>query len=204
MTQLNLLLLLMVLMCSVDTFLPPPSDPPESVPRREDFVSLTWYRTTAHRRLHLSDDNRTATLLGETETYPIHHYCPQSTQVLGSTPLTGRCYFEVLWNDWVDISLAHKPTTNTDRRRTLQVYNNGEIGQRTAGIISGVVGVFLDYDAGMLSFYEIMDEGRASHLYTFRETFTQPLFPGFGVWVVYAQRSVGNSGTLLSSPRISP
>uniref|UniRef100_A0AAV2KUJ4 SPRY-associated domain-containing protein n=1 Tax=Knipowitschia caucasica TaxID=637954 RepID=A0AAV2KUJ4_KNICA len=117
-----------------------------------DFVSLTWDRTTAHRRLHLSDDNRTATLLGETETYPIHQYRPQSTQVLGSTPLTGRCYFEVLWYDWVDISLAHKPTTNTDRRRTLQ------------------------------------------------ETFTQPLFPGFGVWVVYAQRSVGNSGTLLSSP----
>uniref|UniRef100_A0A8C5R2K6 Uncharacterized protein n=1 Tax=Leptobrachium leishanense TaxID=445787 RepID=A0A8C5R2K6_9ANUR len=41
------------------------------------------------------------------------------------------------------------------------------------------LGVFLDYEAGKLSFYELCDPVR--HLHTFTVTFTQPLYAGIGV-----------------------
>uniref|UniRef100_A0A3B3ZHT6 B30.2/SPRY domain-containing protein n=1 Tax=Periophthalmus magnuspinnatus TaxID=409849 RepID=A0A3B3ZHT6_9GOBI len=47
---------------------------------------------------------------------------------------------------------------------------------------SGRVGVFLDYEGGFLSFYEVLSNGDRFHLHTFSSTFTEPLFPGFGLW----------------------
>ncbi|XP_063286779.1 E3 ubiquitin-protein ligase TRIM39-like [Pelobates fuscus] len=41
-------------------------------------------------------------------------------------------------------------------------------------------GIYLDYEAGRLSFYELCDPVR--HLYTFTATFTEPLHAGFMVW----------------------
>ncbi|XP_062984521.1 tripartite motif-containing protein 14 [Elgaria multicarinata webbii] len=42
------------------------------------------------------------------------------------------------------------------------------------------VGVFLDYDAGILSFYNVTD-GMA-HLHTFRSKFTEPVYPALRLW----------------------
>ncbi|XP_075034248.1 E3 ubiquitin-protein ligase TRIM39-like [Mixophyes fleayi] len=42
------------------------------------------------------------------------------------------------------------------------------------------VGIYLDYDAGKLSFYALCDPIR--HLHTFPATFTEPLHAAFGVW----------------------
>ncbi|KAK7933638.1 hypothetical protein WMY93_004534 [Mugilogobius chulae] len=44
---------------------------------------------------------------------------------------------------------------------------------------SGRVAVFLDSEAGSLSFYQVLSDGKRSHLHTFNSTFTEPLFPGF-------------------------
>uniref|UniRef100_A0A3P9A5C1 B30.2/SPRY domain-containing protein n=1 Tax=Esox lucius TaxID=8010 RepID=A0A3P9A5C1_ESOLU len=44
------------------------------------------------------------------------------------------------------------------------------------------IGVFLDWPAGTLSFYEVHSD-TMSHLYTYQTTFTEPLYPGFGVRV---------------------
>ncbi|XP_056143225.1 butyrophilin subfamily 3 member A3 [Lampris incognitus] len=45
------------------------------------------------------------------------------------------------------------------------------------GLIPRKVGVYLDYDRGQLSFYDV--ESRA-HIYTYNESFTEKLFPLFG------------------------
>lgn len=42
------------------------------------------------------------------------------------------------------------------------------------------VGVYLDWPGGTLSFYSV-SSGTLSHLHTFYSTFTEPLYPGFGM-----------------------
>ncbi|XP_003785410.1 tripartite motif-containing protein 14 [Otolemur garnettii] len=42
------------------------------------------------------------------------------------------------------------------------------------------LGVFLDYEAGILSFYDVT--GGMSHLHTFRATFQEPLYPALRLW----------------------
>ncbi|KAK7910074.1 hypothetical protein WMY93_014758 [Mugilogobius chulae] len=207
---------------------------------RHDFVHVTLDRNTAHTQLLVSEDKLTATLVREKQPYPDHpDRYKKSHQILGSQGLRGRAYFEVKWNDWVDIAMTYKRNGESETFSkgvfgdnnyswSLRIYDGdfyichgnvqepirrisaglvgfsaGQMNQVSASFISGIVGVFLDYDAGILSFYEILNEGIPSHLYTFRNKFTQPLFPGFGVWIVYAQRSVGNSVSLVTRPRIS-
>ncbi|XP_055019322.1 protein NLRC3-like isoform X2 [Boleophthalmus pectinirostris] len=46
-------------------------------------------------------------------------------------------------------------------------------------VSSGRVGVFLDYEAKALSFYEVSSDGELFHLWTFSSSFSEPLFPGF-------------------------
>lgn len=48
-------------------------------------------------------------------------------------------------------------------------------------VSSGRVAVFLDSEAGALSFNEVLSDGELFHLYTFNTTFTEPLFAGFGL-----------------------
>ncbi|XP_006008114.1 tripartite motif-containing protein 14 [Latimeria chalumnae] len=43
-----------------------------------------------------------------------------------------------------------------------------------------IIGVFLDYEAGTLSFYDVVCKRR--HLYTFHAKFTEPLYPAFRLW----------------------
>ncbi|KAJ8362293.1 hypothetical protein AAFF_G00384680 [Aldrovandia affinis] len=43
-----------------------------------------------------------------------------------------------------------------------------------------LVGVFLDWPAGTLSFYSVSSD-TLTHLHTFHTTFTEPLYPGFGL-----------------------
>uniref|UniRef100_A0AAV2MMV7 Uncharacterized protein n=1 Tax=Knipowitschia caucasica TaxID=637954 RepID=A0AAV2MMV7_KNICA len=43
------------------------------------------------------------------------------------------------------------------------------------------VSVFLDSEAGSLSFYEVLSDGELSHLHTFTSSFSEPVFPGFGL-----------------------
>lgn len=42
------------------------------------------------------------------------------------------------------------------------------------------VGIFLDYEAGVLAFYDAT--GGMSHLHTFRATFQEPLYPALRLW----------------------
>lgn len=42
------------------------------------------------------------------------------------------------------------------------------------------LGVFLDYEAGVLAFYDV--SGGMSHLHTFRAAFQEPLYPALRLW----------------------
>lgn len=42
------------------------------------------------------------------------------------------------------------------------------------------IGVFLDYEAGVLAFYDV--GGGMSHLHTFHATFQEPLYPALRLW----------------------
>uniref|UniRef100_A0AAV2MFS2 Uncharacterized protein n=1 Tax=Knipowitschia caucasica TaxID=637954 RepID=A0AAV2MFS2_KNICA len=44
------------------------------------------------------------------------------------------------------------------------------------------VSVLLDSEAGSLSFFHVKPDGELSHLHTCTSSFTEPVFPGFGLW----------------------
>ncbi|XP_072259401.1 E3 ubiquitin/ISG15 ligase TRIM25-like [Pyxicephalus adspersus] len=58
--------------------------------------------------------------------------------------------------------------------------NNGKEISLTEKVSSHRLKVFLDYERGQVSFYELSDQIR--HLYTFNATFTEPLHAAFCVW----------------------
>ncbi|XP_055006611.1 protein NLRC3-like [Boleophthalmus pectinirostris] len=71
----------------------------------------------------------------------------------------------------------------------------GDVSSGEGGVSSGRVGVFLDSEAGALSFYEVSSDGELFHLWTFSSSFSEPVFPGFGLL------SPGSSVTLVDLSR---
>ncbi|XP_059902063.1 NACHT, LRR and PYD domains-containing protein 3-like isoform X8 [Gadus macrocephalus] len=168
---------------------------------------LTLDPNTAYRHLSLSEDNMKVMRDREEQWYPDH---PESfdsrSQVLGREALTGRCYWEVEWEGWVDIGVTYRGITRRGGGGDSELggnnkswslvctggysarYNGTEtvLPLRPAG--STRVGVYLDRPAGSLSFYRVSPGGGGSsdtltHLHTFWSSFTQEdLLPGFRVW----------------------
>uniref|UniRef100_A0AAZ3QRP7 B30.2/SPRY domain-containing protein n=1 Tax=Oncorhynchus tshawytscha TaxID=74940 RepID=A0AAZ3QRP7_ONCTS len=64
--------------------------------------------------------------------------------------------------------------------RGYQFYHDG-VNRIIPGPVSNRVGVYLDWPTGTLSFYSVSSSGTLTHLYTEHTTFTEPLYPGFGV-----------------------
>ncbi|KAM5172080.1 uncharacterized protein ACMZJ9_004935 [Mantella aurantiaca] len=62
----------------------------------------------------------------------------------------------------------------------------------SANISSNRVRIYLDYDAGRISFYDLCDPIR--HLHTFTTTFTEPLHAGIWVWEGCIKICGGNQG----------
>ncbi|KAK7880052.1 hypothetical protein WMY93_033279 [Mugilogobius chulae] len=178
---------------------------------------------TADVNLILSDDNLTVAHVKEKQEYPDHEdrftdYC----QVLSSTVLRGRCYWEVDWSGREDsIAVSYKGIGRRGRKEEcvfglndqswcLRIFegdyyvwhnrnvtalshrvgvSSGKVGGSSGkvGVSSGRVGVFLDSEAGALSFYEISSDDKLFHLHSFSSSFSEPLFPGFelgeeGTW----------------------
>ncbi|CAL8239428.1 unnamed protein product [Gadus morhua 'NCC'] len=173
-----------------------------------DACDLTLDPNTANRRLSLSEDNRKVTRVGEDQSYPDHPDRFDSVdQVLGREALTGRCYWEVEWEEEVGIGVTYRGITRRGRGDDSGLglnnkswvlycsdggYSAGYNGTETvlplppAG--STRVGVYLDRPAGSLSFYRVSPGGGGSsdtltHLHTFWSSFTQEdLLPGVGFW----------------------
>ncbi|KAM3870716.1 uncharacterized protein ACN63O_004795 [Diretmus argenteus] len=168
---------------------------------RKYLYDLTLDRNTATRKLFLSEDNRKVTLVEEEQPHPDH---PDRfdfwNQVLCINGLTGRCYFEVGRIGEVEIGMTYSGIGRkgkgedcriggsekswrancSDERYSLWHNNRGTIIPTPSTSSYNRVGVYLDWPAGTLSFYRVSSDSLI-HLHTFTSTFTEPLYPVFGL-----------------------
>ncbi|XP_060905473.1 NACHT, LRR and PYD domains-containing protein 3-like [Labrus mixtus] len=170
---------------------------------RKYVCELTIDLKTAHKRLVVSDEDRKVSQARKEQPYPDHSdrfdYWPQ---VLCKEGLRNRCYWEVEWEGkWIGIGVAYK---NMKRKgqdndcvmgynrkswslhcssKGYRAYHNFEsivVGVPLAGCRG--LAVYLDWKAGMLSFYRVSSGRSLTHLHTFSTEFTESLYPIFRVW----------------------
>ncbi|XP_061563215.1 neoverrucotoxin subunit alpha-like [Cololabis saira] len=123
-------------------------------------------------------------------------------QLLCREVLTGRCYWEVQWSEWVSVSVSYRRISRrgdsddcrfggNDHSWSLDCYpgeyhvlHNKRPTSTTSSSPcpdSGRVAVYVDVPAGTLSFYEVVSD-RLIHLHTFNTSFSEPVSAGFGFW----------------------
>ncbi|XP_050963914.1 tripartite motif-containing protein 16-like [Labeo rohita] len=173
------------------------------VPRtRNDFLQyshqITLDTKTLNKCLHLSKWNRVIEYMVTEQPYPDHpSRFDYYRQVLCRESVCGRCYWEIEWNGHVDISVSYKSISRKGRGYENWFGHNDQSWSlfcspssylfRHNNIntvlpvkpISSRIGVYVDHSAGTLSFYSVSDT--MSLIHTVQTTFTQPLYPGFGV-----------------------
>ncbi|XP_028298000.1 protein NLRC3-like, partial [Gouania willdenowi] len=177
---------------------------------RKYFCHIHLDTNSINRKLRLSDNNRMVTCVKkEEELYPDHqdrfdHYY----QVLCSTGLTGHCYWEVEWNGDVSITVSYRGISRKGNSNDCLFGNNNQSWSLRCNsgfyyfihnnIIthtscpcgsSGRVGVYVDCPDGRLSFYEVSSDSMTL-IHTVCTSFTDTLYPGFGIW------SIGSSVSL--------
>ncbi|XP_035856486.1 NACHT, LRR and PYD domains-containing protein 12-like [Sander lucioperca] len=168
---------------------------------RKYSCELTLDTNTVNRYLKLSD-NRKVTLAAEQQQYPDHpeRFDPW-WQLLCRDGLTGRCYWEVERRRDVLISVSYRGIRRkgnrdecvfgcndqswslscSDGHGYYVCHNNRRTDLPLSSSVSERVGVYVDCPAGSLSFYTVSSDSLI-HLHTFNTTFTEPLYPGFGLW----------------------
>ncbi|XP_052391554.1 tripartite motif-containing protein 16-like [Carassius gibelio] len=170
---------------------------------RNDFLQysrqLTPDLNTVNKHLRLSENNRLITVTGTDQPYPGH---PDRfdlwPQVLCRESVCGRRYWEIEWSGDVGvyISVSYKSISRkggiecmfgyNDQSWSLIctpssysfIHNNIKTDLPIKSIIRRI-GVFVDHRAGTLSFYSVSNT--MSLIHTVQTTFTQTLYPGFGV-----------------------
>ncbi|MGH0171288.1 UNVERIFIED_CONTAM: hypothetical protein FKN15_060768 [Acipenser sinensis] len=165
-----------------------------------DSCQLTLDPNTAYRNLCLSEGNKKVTRGGETQRYPDHPDRFDSyAQVLCREGLSRtRCYWEIEWSGrGADIGVTYKGISRkggdpscllglNDKSWSLfcsdSSYTACHNNNKTAITAprSPRIGVFLDFNAGTLSFYGVSDTVTLLHI--FQTTFTEPLYPGFYIY----------------------
>ncbi|XP_029978267.1 neoverrucotoxin subunit alpha-like [Sphaeramia orbicularis] len=178
-------------------------DPPkvETVTDRNDFIwyfcDLTLDPNSAHQRLSLSNGNKTVTF-GGGNSYPEHpdRFTATVFQVMCREELSGRHYWEVDWSntssDNVGVAVMYKSLSRSNgllgrsSKSWLFVSRHWSyfclhVEEQKLSVPSNDIsriGVFLDWPAGTLSFYKV-SSNTLTHLHTFNDTFTEPLFAAF-------------------------
>ncbi|MGH0152764.1 UNVERIFIED_CONTAM: hypothetical protein FKN15_039149 [Acipenser sinensis] len=157
---------------------------------------LTMDPNTAYRELCLSEVNRKVTW-GKGQRCPDNPERFDSyAQVLCREGLSGaRCYWEIEWSgEEADIGVTYNGISRkggddscllglNDKSWSLicsgSSYTAQHNNNQTAitAPLSPRIGVYLDFNAGTLSFYGVSDT--MTLLHRFQTTFTEPLYPGF-------------------------
>ena len=166
-----------------------------------DSCHLTLDPNTANEDIRLSRGNREVSNVEEIQSYPDHperfDYWPQ---VLCREGLSERCYWEAEWrgDNEVSIAMSYKSIRRKgeDKDRALgcnekswsldcssSSYSFSHNNRITKIPVppSSRIGVYLDHRAGTLSFYSVSDT--MTLLHRVQTTFTQPLYPAFGVGI---------------------
>ena len=164
-----------------------------------DSCRLTLDPNTTHRTLSLSEGNRKITCVGKNQSYRDHSERFNCWfQGLCRDGLSGRSYWEAEWSSYrVSVAVSYKEISRKGRGNDCALggnnkswslfcspssysfwYNNK--GTEIPVPSSSRIGVYLDHRAGTLSFYSVSDT--MTLLHRVQTTFTQPLYPGFGLY----------------------
>ncbi|XP_048035951.1 NACHT, LRR and PYD domains-containing protein 3-like isoform X3 [Megalobrama amblycephala] len=170
---------------------------------------ITLDLNTVNKRLRLSERNTVITNTVTFQSYPDHpDRFDESPQVLCRESVSDRrCYWEIECSVGVFISVSYKSISRKGRGDECVFGGNDQSWNLTCSpysysfihnniltvlpvkpIISRTVnkqkhyrvGVYVDHSAGTLSFYSVSGDTMI-HIHTVQTTFTQPLYPGFGV-----------------------
>ncbi|XP_048013199.1 tripartite motif-containing protein 16-like [Megalobrama amblycephala] len=178
------------------------------VPRtRNDFLQyshqLTLDLNTVNKYLRLSERNRVITGTNKVQPYPKHpDRFDYYEQVLCRESVCGHCYWEIEWSgdDGVFISVSYKSISRKGRGNecwfgyndqswslfcsssSYSFRHNNILTKLPVKSISSRIGVYVDHSAGTLSFYSVSGD-TMSLIHTVQTTFTQPLYPGFGIYI---------------------
>ncbi|XP_075056575.1 E3 ubiquitin-protein ligase TRIM39-like [Mixophyes fleayi] len=157
--------------------------------------------TTAGNNIHISGDRKTASVSDINQKRPETTERFQYNQVISTRRFSsGRHYWEVEISKSVSwrVGMCYP---SIDRRGVMSYigYNNkswclclrrghrhylvihdSKVIQLPDNIPYDRVRIYLDYEAGQMSFYSVCD--RIRHLHTFTTTFTEPLHAAFWVW----------------------
>ncbi|XP_034050178.1 NLR family CARD domain-containing protein 3-like [Thalassophryne amazonica] len=175
---------------------------------RKYACELTMDLRTAHKHLMVSEDRRKVTLVRKQQPHSVHpDTFVRYPQLLCRNSLTGRCYWEVEWTGVVFIAVAYRGTKRRGENSWFGgnhqswslscsddgysvCHNNRETAlPLSPSIVSHRVSVYVDCPTGTVSFYRVSTQALI-HLYTFHSTFTEPVFPGFGLWFCHTDSSV--------------
>ncbi|KAM4727977.1 E3 ubiquitin/ISG15 ligase TRIM25-like [Anableps anableps] len=171
--------------------------------KRADFLQyyndLTLDPNTANSYLSVSDSRRSVTTRSEPQPYPDHPDRFTSwAQVLCRAGVAGRSYWEVEWagNGGISVGICYKnmnrigggsdcklghnsKSWSLDCANTTCSFQHNKESVAITSPCGNRIGVYLDFRAGTLMFYNVSDSMVLLHKE--KTTFTQPVYPGF--WV---------------------
>ncbi|XP_073521982.1 E3 ubiquitin/ISG15 ligase TRIM25-like [Phyllobates terribilis] len=161
-----------------------------------DSKDLILNVNTANNYIALSHDLKKATDTDQEKSRPHHPERFITQQVLSTKRITsGKHYWEIQTSDYGDWTVG--VTYNNVKRKgdnsligsnpkswclkwseeELTADHDDESDEVNNSVSSPDIGIYLDYDDGVLSFYELSDS--VQHLYTFYSDFNKPLYAGF-------------------------
>ncbi|XP_066531641.1 butyrophilin subfamily 1 member A1-like, partial [Hoplias malabaricus] len=171
---------------------------------RKYVRDVTLDPNTVNPFLFLSEGNKKVEHVKKDQSYPDH---PERfnywRQVLSKKSFTGRCYWEVEWSGSLGVFISvsyggiekkgyddksrfgankNSWSLDCDENTFSLLHNDQRTPITTSTSPSKRLGVYLDWEEGILSFYTIPPNTHTlTHLHTLTATFTEPLYAGF--WV---------------------